>query len=195
MEYFGYIILALAVIYVIFDKVIKPRLKETNENTEETIIKADEKLPYKKKLLLTKNEWAFYKELKPIADELNLTVLAKVRMADLVEVGETENKSEWQKCFNGINKKHVDFALAKPENLKIELLIELDDNSHNTKQAERDEFTEKVYIKTGYKMLRTRGTGDLKEKIKAKLNIAEEKAEKLPPPIIKVANMNKKEQG
>lgn len=128
-------------------------------------------LPYKKKLLLTKNEWAFYKELKPIADEMKLSVLAKIRVADLVEVDSSVNKSEWQKYFNKINKKHIDFALANPANLRIELLIELDDNSHNNAQIERDKFVEELYKKTGYPFLRTRGTGDLKNKISAALNV------------------------
>lgn len=128
-------------------------------------------LPYKKKLLLTKNEWAFYKELKPIADEMKLSVLAKIRVADLVEVDGSVNKSEWQKYFNKINKKHIDFALANPANLRIELLIELDDNSHNNAQIERDKFVEELYKKTGYAFLRTRGTGDLKNKISTALNV------------------------
>lgn len=135
----------------------------TNENTEN--------MPYKKKLLLTKNEWAFYKELKIIADEMKLTVLAKIRVADLVEVDSTVNKGEWQKYFNKINKKHIDFALANPANLRIELLIELDDNSHNENQKYRDKFVDELYKKTGYLFVRTRGTGDLKERITAALNI------------------------
>lgn len=119
---------------------------------------------YQKKLLLTKNEWIFYKSLKPIADELGFCVLAKIRVADLVDV-KPANKADWQKYFNRINKKHIDFALAKPDNLQIMLLIELDDSSHNAKQAERDKFIEAVYTKTGYKLLRTRGEADLKAKI------------------------------
>ena len=62
-----------------------------------------------------------------------------------------------------INKKHIDFALAKQENLQIVLLIELDDNSHNN--SERDEFIEKLYNQTGYKLLRVRGEANLKEAI------------------------------
>ena len=37
-------------------------------------------LPYKKKYLLTKHEWAFYKKLKPLADRYNLVVIAKTRL-------------------------------------------------------------------------------------------------------------------
>lgn len=124
--------------------------------------------PYRQKYLLTKNEWYFYKDLKQIADELNLVVLAKIRMADLVEVN-LSDKNQWRVYFNKISKKHIDFALALPDNLKIVLLIELDDNTHNEKQYERDRFIESVYKKTGYKLLRVHNSKNLKEKIETLL--------------------------
>ena len=125
-----------------------------------------EKLPYVKKNLMTKNEWAFYKQLKPIADKLNYSIICKTRVADLIDVQKGLSKSEWQTAFNRINKKHIDFILCKPENLLPVLLIELDDNSHDTeKRKERDEFIEKVLNLTGYKLLRTRGTAELEDNI------------------------------
>lgn len=139
-------------------------LNYRNKQTSGDSIKATENMPYRKKFLLTKNEWAFYKSLKPVADELGYTVLAKIRVADLVEVT-TKNRSEWQKYFNKVNRKHIDFVLAKPENLQIVLLIELDDNSHNESQKNRDAFIDALYKQTGYKLLRTRGTAELKEQI------------------------------
>lgn len=139
-----------------------------NKQTSDDSIKITENLPYRKKFLLTKNEWAFYKILKPVADELGYTVLAKIRVADLVEVT-TKDRSEWQKYFNKVNKKHVDFVLAKPENLQIVLLIELDDNSHNESQKNRDAFIDELYNQTGYKLLRTRGSTELKEQIESLL--------------------------
>lgn len=168
------VILLIAVIVFLVIKEKKNANMQRNPNETE-IEKADNliELPYRKKFLLTKNEWYFYKNLKPVADELGYTVLAKIRMADLVEVSVKEQK-DYLKYFNKINKKHIDFALAKPENLQIELLIELDDNSHESKQKDRDAFVEAVYSKTGYKILRTKGTADLKEKISEILKPAEE---------------------
>lgn len=170
------IFIVIILIAVIVYLVIK---EKKNQNTQQEQIgaeieKADNlaELPYRKKLLLTKNEWYFYKSLKPVADELGYTVLAKIRMADLVEVSVKEQK-DYLKYFNKINKKHIDFALAKPDNLQIELLIELDDGSHESKQKDRDTFVEAVYNKTGYKLLRTKGTAELKEKITGILKPAE----------------------
>lgn len=125
-------------------------------------------LPYRPKYFLTKNELYFYNEIQEIAKENNLVVLAKIRLADLVEV-EPMDKSKWQTYFNKISKKHVDFALADPKYLKIKLLIEIDDYSHNEQQYERDRFVEAIYNKTGYKLLRIKGTFNLKEKIEGTL--------------------------
>lgn len=129
---------------------------EINDNTTQIY-------PYTKKLLLTKNEWIFYKQLKIIADEMILCVLAKIRLADLIDIKTTTN-SDRQKYFNKISRKHVDFALARPENLQILLLIELDDNSHKN-QIKRDIFIEELCQKVGYRLLRTYGTAELKESI------------------------------
>lgn len=50
------------------------------------------------------------------------------------------------------------------------LLIELDDNSHNEeKQKQRDEFIEKLYKNTGYKLLRVTSALGIEEKIKKAL--------------------------
>lgn len=123
-------------------------------------------VPYIRKNLMTKNEWAFYKALKPVADKMNYSILCKTRVADLVDIEKGLNKSEWQTAFNRINKKHIDFILCKPENLYPILLIELDDNSHETEKGkERDKFIESVYEKTGYKLLRTKGGANLEEQI------------------------------
>lgn len=173
MKYCVVIIIAL-IIYIVVSEIKKQKQAETEKETDATIkITATEKLPYRKKLLLTKNEWAFYKGLKPVADELGYSILAKIRVADLVEVT-SKDRSEWQTYFNKINKKHIDFALAKPENLQIELLIELDDSTHNEKQAKRDEFIDRLYSQTGYKLLRVRGSGNVKEKIQTVLKPTED---------------------
>lgn len=167
-------------------------LEVRNKQKTSEAVKVSQNMPYKKKLLLTKNEWSFYKSLKPVADELGYSVLAKIRVADLVEVT-AKDRSEWQRYFNKVNKKHVDFVLAKPENLQIVLLIELDDNTHNEAQKQRDEFIEALYSQTGYKLLRTRGSGELKEKIQSILNEnkpATVQEEITKPPIIQNAQTN-----
>lgn len=129
-----------------------------------------ENFPYRKKYLLTKNELEFYKCLKIIADELNLCVLSKIRLADLIEIYGYKNNSEYFKYFGKIKAKHIDFALAKKENLEIILLIELDDFSHNRQDRKlRDEFIDEICKQCNYKILHTQDNILLKEKIISKI--------------------------
>jgi len=72
-------------------------------------------LPYRKKLLLTKNEWNFYKKLKPVTDKYGYGIIAKVRLADLIEV-DTDKTKEFGRFFPKISSKHIDFALINPDN-------------------------------------------------------------------------------
>lgn len=116
---------------------------------------------YRRKYLLTKHELEFYKELKKVADKLNLSILTKIRMADLVEAINNDYRG-----FAKIKAKHVDFALCNPENMYVLLLIELDDKSHQHQyRIERDEFVEQVYTETGYKLLRVTSTYNLEKAI------------------------------
>lgn len=163
------LIIAILAIILIIEEIQKNNAKQEKE------IKNLNNLPYIRKNLMTKNEWAFYKGLKPVADKMNLTIIAKTRLADFVDIKKGISKSEWQTAFNRVNKKHIDFTLCKPENLFPVLLIELDDSSHNTDKVKaRDEFVEKVLEQTGYKLLRVNGANGIEEKIKEMLNNAPE---------------------
>ena len=138
--------------------------KKPNQQEQKTKEPAPFLPTYKRKYLLTKNELYFYKELKKVADKLNLTILAKIRMADLVDPKST-GKAYYSE-FAKIKAKHVDFALCDPTNLYVLLLIELDDNSHSKDAvAERDTFVQTVYNATGYKLYRARGTATLEKDI------------------------------
>lgn len=122
-------------------------------------------LPYRKKYLLTKNEWNFYKRLKPITDRYGLGIIAKIRLADLIEV-DTEKTKEFGRFFPRISSKHIDFGLVNSENMEVKYLIELDDSSHNAPdRIERDDFVNKVCAKTGYVLIRTLGDVSEIEKI------------------------------
>lgn len=153
------IFLALAILGVIVF------LKE-NVLKKDTLIQDKQNLPYKKKFLLTKNEWAFYKDLKKVTDKYNLHILSKIRLADLVEVKSGLDNKTRMKYFGKIKSKHIDFALCNPENLSILLLIELDDSSHDrSDRMERDSFVENLFQETGYKLLRVRSSVDIENQI------------------------------
>lgn len=131
---------------------------------------------YQRKMLLTKREWSFYKALKPIADKYGLHVLSKIRMADLVAPQQTDNQSEWYRRFAKIKAKHVDFALANPENLYVLLLIELDDTTHlGGSVTARDNFVDLVYQSVGLPILHISSPDNLEENMIRLLKL--EKAE------------------
>ena len=73
----------------------------------------------------------------------DIRVFAKVRIADLFDVGKTADRSEWQSAFNKINSKHVDFVLCRATDLSPLAAIELDDKSHDrADRQQRDIFSQ-----------------------------------------------------
>lgn len=154
-------IIFIGIIIIIALQVYK--IKNATSSDEETIKetkKAKQPIfPYQKKYLLTKNEYYFYKNLKKITDEHNLQILAKIRLADLLDVNSGLNKKEWNIYFSKIKSKHIDFAIA--DDMKILFLIELDDNSHNAQsRIKRDIFVNEAVTKAGYKIIHTYGDTD-----------------------------------
>lgn len=161
------ILTSIAIIIARFKNWIISKFEKRNEIQVE---KPKFEYKYKKKYLLTKNEWYFYKSLKPIADKLNLMILSKIRLADLIDVAVDNDKEEYLRYFNLIKAKHIDFALAIPNNMKIVLLIELDDVSHiESKRQYNDLFINNICKKCGYKLLRTDNDVLLEDKIKNKI--------------------------
>ena len=187
---FGTFFFLLVVVFVIVFIIIydNKRTKKKREELQRKIMMLDskkpetvdndediEKLPYRRKFLLTKNEYWFYKSLKEIADKYDFAILAKIRFADLVEVSAEADKKEYIKYFGKIKSKHIDFILCKKDNLYPELLIELNDSSHNTEdRIKRDEFIKKIAEKVGYKMVFVDGTQNLEETIIKALEIKSE---------------------
>lgn len=99
------------------------------------LIRLHEKLPYvMNETILTERERAFYRILKPIADRLELQICPKVRVADIVSI--KKGTRDWQKWFNKIRSKHVDFLLCDYD-MNIVLIIELDDRSHESERARK----------------------------------------------------------
>lgn len=129
------------------------------EEEKEENISVDDYKSYKKKYLFTKNEFYFYKQLQKIAESKNLLPLAKVRLADFVEVN---NKFEYMKYFAKIRCKHIDFLLLDKETLKIVVAIELDDNSHSN---EKDEFKNKLFEQINIPLIRCKGIGTVEEQL------------------------------
>lgn len=79
----------------------------------------------RRKYLLTPPEKRFYNVLRHAIGRC--TVMAKVRLADLVEAD--ERHFLWESNFDYIKDKHIDFVICDPA-LSPLIAIELDDSSH-----------------------------------------------------------------
>jgi hypothetical protein len=116
---------------------------------------AGDALPYrKKKYLFTKAEKSFYLVLLSAVPE-EFVVFAKVRMADVIEVG--KGTKGWQGFQNRLNSKHFDFVICDREWLEPQVAVELDDSSHDgEKRRARDEFVDAAAKAAGLAVLRVK---------------------------------------
>lgn len=97
--------------------------------------------PYEARPLLTKREYGFYCLLRREADARGLLICPKVGLKDLIGV---TAKNNYMKYFRPIAQKHIDFVICD-QNLRVLFAIELDDSSHDTKDArKRDHFKDQA---------------------------------------------------
>lgn len=137
------LIAVVVAIYLWKNKLSYERSDVNNEVINELV--DEEELPYyKTKYLLTKAENNFYQSLKVALKDEALYVCPKIRVADVLRVGKTDNRRGY---FNKIKAKHIDFLICKDDRFFNPVLaIELDDSSHNEKnRVERDEFMYKAF--------------------------------------------------
>lgn len=156
------IIIGLVAIFVLF------KYLRSSESEEEI-------LPYKaKQFLFSRSEHEFMRILNEQLDSSRFLIFPKVRLADFVEV--TAPKDEYQKWWNKIKSKHVDFLIWDIQNNKIKLAIELDGKSHESdKVRERDDFVNKMYAQIGVSIKRVEVGSDFEVAAKdIELSLSEE---------------------
>lgn len=173
------IILTIVIILMLIIKIIElsKKVKKSQNNTgvEELNNKTNESYPYHSKLLLTPNEYKFYKQLKPITDKYELKILPKIRMADLIEVNKGLNSSERKSAENKILQKHFDFVLTN-QDLYVSCIIELDDNSHNNENTKkRDEIKNKICETVKLPLIRCTDINGVEEQICEKIKCIKSK--------------------
>lgn len=116
-----------------------------------------ERLPYlPQSNLLTPAELNFYQILLHSVRELNCQILCKVRVADLLKVEKSllPSGESWQKYFNKIQAKHIDFVICNAQ-MQPKLFVELDDSSHQKKRRqERDDFLNQAFRDAGLRLVR-----------------------------------------
>lgn len=144
-----YLVAGAFVIYILMKKSCNKGGRDKDE-----LVSTDEKLPYyKNKYLLTKAENNFYQSLKIALKDDSLYICPKIRVADVLSVGKTDNR---QSYFNKIKAKHIDFLICKDDRFFNPVLaLELDDASHNAKnRVDRDVFMDKAFASAKLPLLR-----------------------------------------
>ena len=175
----GALVLLLLLVFgimLIYKTMFKKAATEENSEPIKEAVPEDVTFPYKLNTpILSTKEKMFYKAVKPIADELNLIVFTKVRLADILIVPkDTPNFMKW---FNYIKAKHIDFVFVDND-MRIKVLIEVDDKTHNrADRKERDETVDKMFAQLNIEVLHIWSWGteyggvDLKETIIKSLNM------------------------
>ena len=152
------------IIYIILKIIKKRKQKQTKEQLKNLELQKyyerkekyyknktnKEKNPYKlNDNIFTPAEKNFYNILKEITKKINLTIMTKVRLADIISTYENNYK-----YFNKIKAKHIDFVLIDNKG-NIKLLIEIDDKSHKEHERQkRDIFLNNTFEKLNIKLLR-----------------------------------------
>ena len=131
---------------------LKNHEEEAKETTKPNV---DYSKSYQAKYLLTRNEWHEYKKLKQFAEAKNLQVCPKVRLLDIIEPRRGE--ANYKSLLFKVQSKHVDFLICD-QDLHIKAVVELDDNSHDSKnRQDRDTLVDTILSSVGYKVIHTKG--------------------------------------
>lgn len=105
---------------------------------------------YKKEYVMTQSELKFYRNLKTITDELDLTIFPQVDLERIINV-----KNNINAYRNRIKSRSIDYTIVNNKNCKIICCIELDDYTHNNpKRIERDIFINNLFNSIGLKLYR-----------------------------------------
>lgn len=158
-----YVIIILSIFLIVFMvsaiyymNISNKQKKQIEENEEP--INGNVIYPYKlTQCIFSQKERYFYRDVKPIADKLGLIVFTKIRLADLLIID--KNQQDFNKWFNRIKAKHIDFIFVDND-YRIKMLVEIDDVTHNRpdRQARDDEVNE-MFRQQGIEILHIKTWG------------------------------------
>lgn len=148
------LIIVLLISYLVYNR-LKTNIKSMRDINRDVQqyheINHDNNMPYRFKYILTKNEYHFYKFLKPITDKHDCIICPKIGLKDIVDITDRREHKKW---FAKVSQKHVDFVICDCS-LKPLFAIELDDKSHNKDSARfNDNFKNELFSKIGLPLKR-----------------------------------------
>lgn len=132
--------------------------KEYDEEYDEEYISYDDECileeysqAYYTSTILTETELNFYRQLYPLVEKYGYNINCKTRLADIFQIADTSHKMHY---LNMVMSKHIDFLITNFNSEPI-LAIELDDYTHNFKEAEKnDTFKNQIFRACNLKLTR-----------------------------------------
>ena len=105
-----------------------------------------------KRYIITYTELRYYKDLLEISSSLDLILLTKVSIYNLIQLKDTFYKSIGKRqCGN----QTIDFILSDKESCRMRLCIQLDDPYNKERQKiRRDKFINELFSELNIKMIR-----------------------------------------
>lgn len=114
-----------------------------------------------KRYIMTSTELNFYRNLKQVANELNLEIFPQVNLERIIQTKDNNFIDR-----NRIKSKSIDYTLVNNKNCKIIACIELDDYTHNKENVKiNDEFKNLIFKQVNIPLFRIKVKNyyDLKE--------------------------------
>jgi hypothetical protein len=134
------LVLGLVVIVIAVIKVKAGSFGQSADHDDPANVKYED--IYEVRPLLSAAELNFYRVLVTAVQD-RFVIMSKVRLIDVFEV--RKGIPKYQTWANKVMKKHVDFLLCHPQTMVPQVLIELDDKSHQRKDRQaRDEIVDRV---------------------------------------------------
>jgi len=158
----SYVVLAIIILVVLVLAVAVAILRKTGARIDDS--------PYDACPPLTPAERSFWQVLQQCLPD-GYVLLAKVRLADIVNVKKGFDAKTRQAHFNRISRKHADFVICDAVEMMPRAVIKLDDASHQARRSsERDEQKDRIIEGAGIRLLRIRAqraydTGQLRESL------------------------------
>ena len=133
--------------------------KEENNNKKEKVESEDYTKFVTNNYVMTQTELKFYRKLKKITDELDMTIFPQVDLERIINVIDN-NKSDRGK----IKSRSIDYTIVENSKCKIVCCIELDDYTHNKENVKKvDEFKNKIFEKVKIPLHRVKVSNDYNE--------------------------------
>jgi hypothetical protein len=112
------------------------------------------KVPYIARTLMTRSEKQFFNALQRIGTAQQFIVAPQVAMGAIVDIPARFNEGKYKHTNRaGFAQKRLDYVLLDEKSLEPILAIELDDESHDGREAE-DQLRNDILAEAGYAILR-----------------------------------------